>query len=86
MTTLGILMDPIGAINIKKDSSFAMLLAAQARGWQLRYMEMGDLSLRDGAAYGRMPAGDHCRSATIPATGFSWARPRTAGSATWMWC
>ncbi|MGB0836323.1 MAG: glutathione synthase, partial [Psychrobium sp.] len=28
---LGILMDPIKDINIKKDSSFAMLMEAQAR-------------------------------------------------------
>jgi len=51
---LGIVMDPIGAINIAKDSSFAMLLAAQARGWGLHYMEIGDLCLRDGEAQGRM--------------------------------
>ena len=29
---IGIVMDPVQAINTKKDSSFAMLLAAQARG------------------------------------------------------
>lgn len=52
--TAGVVMDPIAGINIKKDSSFAMLLAAQARGWQLRYMELGDLYLRDGRAYARM--------------------------------
>lgn len=40
---LGIIMDPISRINIKKDSSFAMLLAAQARGWNLHYMELSDL-------------------------------------------
>ncbi|HEB99194.1 MAG TPA: glutathione synthase [Thiotrichales bacterium] len=51
---LGIVMDPIGAIKVEKDSSFAMLLAAQARGWQLRYMELPDLFLRDGRAYARM--------------------------------
>lgn len=49
---LGIVMDPIGSINVKKDSSFAMLLAAQARGWRLFYMELGDLWLRDGEGYG----------------------------------
>lgn len=43
-------MDPISAINIKKDSSFAMLLQAQARGYQLHYMEMADLYLLDGQA------------------------------------
>jgi len=51
---LGIVMDPIASINIKKDSSFAMLLEAQARGWELFYMEMSDLSLQQGEAYGSM--------------------------------
>ncbi len=45
---LGIVMDPIAQINIKKDSSFAMLLAAQARGWDLFYMESKDIYLHDG--------------------------------------
>jgi glutathione synthase len=54
MTKLGLLMDPIGSINIKKDSSFAMALAAQARGWGLFYMEMGDLYINDGKAYARI--------------------------------
>ncbi|MDM8547724.1 glutathione synthase [Candidatus Venteria ishoeyi] len=48
---LGIVMDPIASIKYYKDSSFAMLLAAQARGHQLWYMEPGDLSLRDGEAW-----------------------------------
>ena len=45
---LGIVMDPIADINIKKDSSFAMLMAAQQRGYELFYMEMQDLSLHEG--------------------------------------
>jgi glutathione synthase len=40
---LGIVMDPIAGIDIRKDSSFAMLLAAQALGWEIHYMEMADL-------------------------------------------
>ena len=48
---LAIVMDPIGSIKIHKDSSFAMLLAAQARGWTLLYMEQQDLFLRDGEAF-----------------------------------
>ncbi len=54
MLKLGILMDPIGSINIKKDSSFAMLLAAQRRGWPLFYMEQQDLVLRDGEAFAHL--------------------------------
>jgi len=41
-------MDPISEITIKKDSSFAMLLAAQAKGWSLFYMEQQDLFLHQG--------------------------------------
>ena len=52
MVKLGVVMDPIATINVKKDSTFAMLLAAQARGWQIHYMEMNDLSVTDGVAYG----------------------------------
>ena len=48
MIKLGIVMDPIANINIKKDSSFAMLLEAQRRGYELHYMEMGDLYLING--------------------------------------
>jgi len=50
---LGMVMDPIGQINIKKDTSFAMLLEAQVRGWELHYMELGDLFLSNGVAYAR---------------------------------
>lgn len=47
---LGVVMDPIEGINIKKDSTFSMLLAAQARGWDLYYMEQNDLLIHDGEA------------------------------------
>lgn len=52
--TLGVVMDPIGSIHIYKDSTYAMLLEAQARGWKIFYMEQGDLFLRDGQSYARM--------------------------------
>ncbi|MDD5271691.1 MAG: glutathione synthase [Methylovulum sp.] len=50
---LGMVMDSISHINIKKDTSFAMLLEAQARGWELHYMELNDLYLRNGRSYAR---------------------------------
>ena len=40
---LGIIMDPIEQIKIVKDSSFAMMLAAQHRGWELHYMNQHHL-------------------------------------------
>ncbi|MEH6357772.1 MAG: glutathione synthase [Pseudomonadales bacterium] len=51
---VGIVMDPIADLNYQKDSSLAMLWAAQQRGWQLSYMEMADLYLQDGEARARM--------------------------------
>lgn len=44
-------MDRIDRINIKKDTSFAMLLEAQSRAWDLHYMELGSLYLRNGRAF-----------------------------------
>ncbi|GLQ30568.1 glutathione synthase [Litoribrevibacter albus] len=47
---LGIVMDPIQSIHYKKDTSLAMLWAAQDRNWELFYMEPQDLYLEDGHA------------------------------------
>jgi len=44
-------MDPISEVKIHKDSSFAMLLEAQSRGWELYYMEMKDLYLENGRSF-----------------------------------
>ena len=49
---LGIVMDAVESINIKKDSTYAMMLEAQARGWEIAYLEQADLFLRDGRALG----------------------------------
>jgi len=50
MLDMVVVMDPIGAINIAKDSTFAMLLEAQRRGHRLHYVVPGGLGMRDGAA------------------------------------
>ena len=50
---LGIVMDPIDRIQFKKDSSLAMLWAAQQRGWQLVYMAPEDMYLAGGQARSR---------------------------------
>jgi glutathione synthase len=48
---IGVIMDPIEEINVKKDSTFAMLLAAQRREWEIRYMEVPDVFLKDDKPY-----------------------------------
>lgn len=48
---LGIVMDPIQQIKPYKDTSFAMLLEAQRRGYELFYMQPEDIYLRDTEAF-----------------------------------
>jgi glutathione synthase len=45
---LGVVMDPIATVNYKKDTTLALLWAAAERGWELLYMEQGDLFLDSG--------------------------------------
>jgi glutathione synthase len=50
---IGIVMDPIGSITPKKDSSFAMLLEATRRNAEIHYFEQQDLRMLCGEARGR---------------------------------
>jgi glutathione synthase len=50
---VAVVMDPIEDIKPAKDTTLAMMLAARRRGWQLSYLELGHLWLRDGVALGR---------------------------------
>ena len=52
--SVGVIMDPIAAINTKKDTTLALLLAAHAQGWSLHYMELSDLALVDGVPIARL--------------------------------
>lgn len=51
---LAVVMDPIGSIKIVKDSTFAMLLEAQRRGWALHYVVPGSLGFRGAVAGARL--------------------------------
>lgn len=51
---IGVVMDPIAKIKFHKDTSLALLLSAQARGWNLHYMEQSDLYLLQGEARATM--------------------------------
>ena len=62
-------MDPLEGINIAGDSTFALMLAAQARGHRLFHYSAGDLSYRDGRLTAparpvtvQKVAGDHHKS------------------------
>ncbi|WP_420599408.1 glutathione synthase [Neptuniibacter sp.] len=51
---IGVVMDPIDGISFKKDSTLAMLWAAQQKGWEIWYMEQHHLFSRDGEAKAKM--------------------------------
>lgn len=48
---LGIIMDPISQIHYKKDSTLAMMMEAQRRGWEIHYIEDHHLYLQNGKVY-----------------------------------
>jgi glutathione synthase len=48
---IAVLMDPIGSIQTRKDSTFALLLEAQRRGHRLHYLTPGSLGAADGEAF-----------------------------------
>ena len=50
-SVIGVIMDPIEQININKDSTWAMILAAQKRGWQVRYMQQADIFTSNGQVF-----------------------------------
>ena len=65
--TVAVQMDPIQAIKIAGDSTFALLLEAQARGHKLRFYTPDRLSMRDSRVFAPMQdlvvrdvVGDHC--------------------------
>lgn len=51
LRTLVVVMDPIAGINFYKDTTLALLLAAQNQGFALLYAEMSDLYAQNGSAY-----------------------------------
>ncbi len=49
--TVAVQMDPLETINIAGDSTFALMLSAQARGHRLFYYRAEDLTYHDGRVY-----------------------------------
>jgi glutathione synthase len=51
---LGVVMDPIESITVKKDTTLAMLLAAQRKGWTIHYIQQKDLYSAQGISRANM--------------------------------
>ena len=48
---LGVVMDPIETINVKKDSTLAMMIEAQGKGHEIIYITSDSLFIKSGIAY-----------------------------------
>ena len=51
MTNILFIMDPISTVNPKKDSTLAMIVAAQNKNWRVFYAEQKDMFVSDGAPF-----------------------------------
>lgn len=49
---MAFVMDPVETINIEKDTTFVLMLEAQARGHNVWYLELKDLYVKDAKAFG----------------------------------
>jgi glutathione synthase len=49
---MAFVMDPIWSINIDKDTTFVLMLESQQRGHEVWYLELKDLFVKDGRAWG----------------------------------
>ena len=85
-------MDPIEGINIDADSTFALMLEAQARGHALWHYEVRHMSLREGMVPRRTAGGASvaaCPAADHPARAgraLDFGEASRSTSARWTWC
>lgn len=54
MLRVAIVMDPIQTVKTYKDTSFRIALEAQARGYELLYLELADMFIEQGTAMARV--------------------------------
>jgi glutathione synthase/RimK-type ligase-like ATP-grasp enzyme len=80
MIKLGIVMDPIAQINIKKDTSFAMLLEAQRRGYELTIWKWRSLPDQR-----RSPRAYRCFPSSKTTTNGTSLASRISNSPRWTW-
>ena len=53
MINIAFLMDPLNSLNLRKDSTLAMIKEAQLRKFNIYYFTLDDLVIRQGNPYAR---------------------------------
>ncbi|RPG29398.1 MAG: glutathione synthase [Gammaproteobacteria bacterium TMED92] len=76
MTKIAFLMDPIHALSLKKDSTLAMIAAAQRRGLEVFYLNQADLLMHQGQVMALVKTlelrADFCQSLDASSAGDDW--------------
>ena len=81
--TIAVQMDPIERINIRGDSTFALLLEAQKRGHRIAYYTPDRLALRDARVFATVQP---LKVRDQPAITSRWVSPRGRSSPRSTWC
>ncbi len=81
---MAFVMDPVGAINVEKDTTYVLMLEAQARGHEVFYLELKDLFVKNAKAYGSAARISLKRGADYYRLGGSETVEMEAFDAVWM--
>lgn len=81
---MAFVMDPIGTVNIEKDTTFVLMLEAQARGHEVWYLELKDLFVKENEAFGNATRISLERSESFYKLGETKTLPLDSFDAIWM--
>lgn len=81
---MAFVMDPIGTVNIEKDTTFVLMLEAQARGHEVWYLELKDLFVKENEAFGNATRISLERSEEFYNLGETQTLPLDSFDAIWM--
>ncbi|MCH7518158.1 MAG: glutathione synthase [Candidatus Dadabacteria bacterium] len=81
---MAFVMDPIGTINTEKDTTFVLMLEAQARGHEVWYLELKDMFVKEAQAFGNAKQISLERSEDFYKLGDTQTLPLESFDAVWM--
>ena len=81
---MAFIMDPVGTINTEKDTTFVLMLEAQARGHEVWYLELKDMFVKEAQAFGNATQISLERSEDFYKLGDTQTLPLESFDAVWM--
>lgn len=81
---MAFVMDPVETINTEKDTTFVIMLEAQARGHEVWYLELKDMFVKEAQAFGKVTPISLERSEEFYKLGETQTLPLDSFDAVWM--